>query len=496
MPTRLPISRLTGIAPIFGYFALLWLSPALSAQQKMPEPGSPPAKQPEAVSFQDLERQVLNHRAIEAVIWGMPAVNRDLMYQAMLRETKGRDNQLLYWSKLLDWKNQTLTPNTDVIYLTPYFDTKEVGPVVMEIPPADGGAIVGTIMDAWQTPLEDVGPAGVDKGKGGKYLILPPGHKEKAPDGYIVLRSSTYKGYALLRSIRQSGSDEDLAKAVEYGKKIKIYPLSKADNPPATTYVDAAGVLYDATIPYDIRFFESLDRVVQHEPWLERDRVMIDTLRSLGIEKGKKFAPDAKMTRTLNAAAKQAHAYLDGKYSDLTKGPFAPGSRWCFPERMGLVFKAGQEQFAQPDFYPVEDRGLLLSFIFFLPKRLGEGQFYLLGMVDKEGKVLDGSKTYRLNVPAKAPIRQYWSATLYDRDTHALIRNMSHAARSSQSKGLQVNEDGSVDLYFGPKAPDGKESNWVPTEPKGKFEILFRFYGPLPSLFDKTWVLPDVELVK
>ncbi len=267
MPTTHTVFRLVGIALILGCLVVV-LKPEAIAQDKKAQPGTSPAKQPEAESFQDLERQVLQYRAIEAVIWGMPAVNRDLMYQAMLRETKGRDNQLLYWSKLLDWKNQTLTPNTDVIYLTPHFDTKEVGPVVMEIPPADGGAIVGTIMDAWQTPLEDVGPAGADKGKGGKYLILPPGHKEKTPEGYIVLPSSTYKGYALLRSIRQSGSDEDLVKAVEYGKKIKIYPLSKADNPPATTYVDAAGVMYDATIPYDIRFFESLDRVVQHEPWL------------------------------------------------------------------------------------------------------------------------------------------------------------------------------------------------------------------------------------
>jgi hypothetical protein len=490
MTQKYTASRLAGITLVLGCIAILAICPNVIAQPKT-------IADADAAVFADLERQVLQHRAMEAVIWGMPVVNRDLMYQAMLRETKGRDNQMLYWSKLLDWKNQTLTPNTDVIYLTPHFDTKEVGPVVMEIPPANGGAIVGTIMDAWQTPLEDVGPAGADKGKGGKYLILPPGHKEKAPEGYIVLPCSTFKGYALLRSIRQSGSDEDLAKAVEYGKKIKIYPLSKADNPPATTYVDAADVLYDATIPYDIRFFESLDRVVQHEPWLERDRVMIDSLRSLGIEKGKKFAPDAKMTAILNAGAKNAHGYLEGKYYELvSKGPFAKGSRWSFPERMGLVFKAGQEQFAQPNFYPVEDRGLLLSFIFFLPKRLGEGQFYLMGIEDKEGKPLDGSKTYRLNVPANAPIRQYWSATLYDRDTHALIRKMPHAARSSQSKGLQVNKDGSVDLYFGPKAPEGKESNWTPTDPNGKFEILFRFYGPLPSLFDKTWVLPDVELVK
>lgn len=497
MPKKLSVFCRAGAALVFGCFVVVSLRPDVIAQDKKAQPGTSPTKKSEAASFQDLERQVLQHRALEAVIWGMPAVNRDLMYQAMLRETKGRDNQLLYWSKLLDWKNQTLTPNTDVIYLTPYFDTKEVGPVVMEIPPADGGAIVGTIMDAWQTPLEDVGPAGADKGKGGKYLILPPGHTAKVPDGYIVLPSSTYKGYALLRSIRQSGSDADLANAVEYGKEIKIYPLSKADNPPPTTYVDAAGVLYDATIPYDIRFFESLDRVIQHEPWLERDRVMIDTLRTLGIEKGKPFAPDAKMVRALNAAAKQAHAYIEGKYYELvTKGPFTPGSRWSFPERMGLVFRAAQEQFAQPNFYPVEDRGLLLSFIFFLPKRLGEGQFYLMAIEDKDGNTLDGSKTYRLKVPANAPVRQYWSATLYDRDTHALIREMSHAARSSQTPGLQVNPDGSVDLYFGPKAPAGKESNWTPTDPKGEFEILFRFYGPLPPLFEKTWVLPDVEPVK
>ena len=159
------------------------------------------AQQSQPASFPEVERQLQQHRAIEAMIWGMPAVNLDLMYQAMLRETKARDNQMLYWSRLVDWKNQTLTPNTDVIYLTPYFDTKDVGPVVMEIPPADDGVIVGTIMDAWQMPLEDVGPAGADRGKGGKYLILPPGHDGKVPEGYIVLPSLTYKGYALLRSI-------------------------------------------------------------------------------------------------------------------------------------------------------------------------------------------------------------------------------------------------------------------------------------------------------
>jgi hypothetical protein len=185
-----------------------------------------------AESSADNSRRSIERRAVEAVIWGMPAVNYDLMYQEMLK-LGGRPNQIVYWSRLPDWKNQTLTPNPDVIYLMPFFNTKDAGPLVLEIPPADDGVINGTIMDAWQVPLEDVGPAGVDKGKGGKYLILPPGHQGAAPDGYIALSSANYQGYALLRSILRSGSDADVAKAVDYAKRIKLYSLSQAANPPA-----------------------------------------------------------------------------------------------------------------------------------------------------------------------------------------------------------------------------------------------------------------------
>ena len=141
----------------------------------------------------ELSQRTIHRRAVEAVIWGMPAVNYDLMLQAAIGAGGKGLNQVVYWSRLPDWKNQTLTPNPDVIYLMPFFDTKDVGPMVMEIPPAGpDGSITGSIDDAWQTALEDVGPAGVDKGKGGKYLILPPGYKDKAPEGYIALQSPTY----------------------------------------------------------------------------------------------------------------------------------------------------------------------------------------------------------------------------------------------------------------------------------------------------------------
>jgi hypothetical protein len=442
---------------------------------------------------EQLVRNALHRRAVEAVIWGMPAVNTDLMYQAMAREVKGDWNQIVYWSRLLDWKNQTLTPNPGAIYLMPFFNTAHAGPMVIEIPPADGGSITGSIMDCWQTPLEDVGPAGVDKGKGGKYLILPPGFSGTVPDGYIALRSQLFQGYALLRSILQSGSDADFAKAVEYGKRIAFYPLSAAATPPVTTYLDAAGVVFDATIPYDVRFFESLARTVESQPWLERDRAMIDPLRTLGIEKGKAFKPDATAREIIIEAAQEARAWLDLQYEASLVPPFYEDAHWALPTAPGLM-DGMQSSFADPNHYPLDGRGTTYAMAFFCPKRSGLGSYYLMATKDNEGRPFDGGSTYRLRVPPHVPVRQYWSATVYDRATHGLVRDMTRASRSSQSRGLQVNSDESVDIYFGPAAPPDKEPNWVPTSPRGEFEVLFRFYGPEKLLFEKkTWRLPDIE---
>jgi hypothetical protein len=443
------------------------------------------------LSPDELNRRMIERRAVEAVIWGMPAVNYDLMLQEMLR-LGGKANQIVYWSRLPDWKNQTLTPNPDSIYLMPFINTKDVGPVVIEIPPADEGSITGTIMDAWQMPLADVGPAGMDAGKGGKYVVLPPNFTDKVPDGYIALPSATYQGYALLRSILKSGSESDSFWAMDYGKRIKVYPLSTATNPAATTFVDAIDVVYDATIPYDIRFFQSLDRFVQQEPWLTRDKAMIDQLKAIGIEKGNPFAPDTKTEGFLNTAAREAHAFLELTYENVF-APYFAGGRWVFPADKQYINEA-QNGYAAADAYPVDARGVVFSFAFFTPKG-PTGSFYLMDIRDKDGEAFDGSKTYRLTVPANVPARQYWSATVYDRATHTLIRDQKTVSRSSENPALQKNADGSVDVYFGPKAPIGKEPNWVPTSPGGKFEVLFRFYGPEKPLFDKTWMLPDIERI-
>jgi hypothetical protein len=446
----------------------------------------------------DVAQRTTESRAVEAVIWGTPAVNFDRMYQAMVHDAKAGEgsNKVVYWSRLFNWKNQTLTPNPDSIYFMPFFNTKDVGPVVLEVPPADGGSITGSIDDCWQTAIADVGPAGTDQGKGGKYLLLPPGYKDKVPSGYIPLETVNYQGYALLRSILKSSSEADVAAAVAYGRRVKIYPLSQAAHPPETSFTDAIDVVYDATIPWDMRFFESLNRIVQAEPWLTRDKAMIDQLRSIGIEKGKPFSPDAKTQDILKQAAVEAHAWLVDKYENsYFPPPFYPGGHWFLPASPEVV-RGMSTFFADPNSYPIDSRGTMYTLGFFSAKHFGAGQAYLMTFKDKDGEKLDGSTTYRLNVPANAPVRQYWSATVYDRETHALIRNALWPSRSSQTPGLQKNPDGSVDIYFGPKAPQGKESNWVPTNAGGGFETLFRLYGPDKAFAEKTWKLPDIEKLR
>ncbi|HEY5970311.1 MAG TPA: DUF1254 domain-containing protein [Chitinophagaceae bacterium] len=444
-----------------------------------------------STSLQDL---IKYSRAIDAVIWGMPAVNFQLLHESLI-EAKGDFNQIVYWSGLISSKNQTLTPNPDVIYINPLYDTRQ-GPIVLEIPSVDGiSSLTGSVDDGWQTAIEDVGPAGVDKGKGAKYLLLPPGYKEKIPQGYVPMPSPTYAGFVILRSNLTDGSEKDITRAIEYGKKVKIYPYSQAANPPQTVFVDLLNVPFGNIIPYDIHFFESLNDFVQREPWLERDKAMIDPLKTIGIEKGKTFIPDAHSKEILTAAIKDARSWIDQKYQAVFEPPFYESTYWALPAFPAFA-KAIMENYVDPNTYPIDERAAAYSIAYFSAKHLGTGQYYLMTVNDANNKPFDGSKLYKLHLPPNVPVKLYWSATIYDRETHALIKDQPYFSRASTTPGLQKNNDGSVDVYFGAKAPEGKESNWIPTNPDRRFEVLARFYGPEKGFFDKTWKMGNIEEVK
>ena len=255
-----------------------------------PEPSAGPPSNPAEIADRALHR-----RAIEAVIWGMPAVNFELMRRQMVK-LGGAANQVVFWSRPVGWKNQTLTPNPDTIYFMPFFDTKDVGPVVLEIPPAGHRrSIVGSIDDCWQTAIEDVGPAGADKGAGGKYLILPPDYAGDVPDGYIAVAVTDLPGP--MRCCARTIAAPTMPKSPTRSHTGNAFGYIRSRRRPIRRRPHSSmrsTTLFDATIPYDARFFDALNSIVQTEPWLVRDRAMIDKLKSIGIEKGKPSPPTTR----------------------------------------------------------------------------------------------------------------------------------------------------------------------------------------------------------
>ncbi len=246
----------------------------------------------------------------------MPAVNADLMLQEMLTQSarQREPGHLLGSSARLAQPDAHAKSRRHLSHgcsSTP----KTSARWCWRVPPGDANAsLTGNIDTVWQTALEDVGLNGVDKGAGGKFVILPPGYKQSIPSGYTALPADTYSSFALLRSNLKSHGEADVAASIAYGKRVKVYPLSAAANPPETVFTDVKDIDYDSTIRYDASYFVNLDRIVQSEPWIERDRTMIDQLRSIGIEKGKPFAPSQATQRILTAAIAEAKEILEKRY--------------------------------------------------------------------------------------------------------------------------------------------------------------------------------------
>lgn len=444
------------------------------------------------LSAQDLpakgvEQRMLERRAVDAVIWGMPIVSLDAMRQAYFRDGNAKYGDIIWWPKGNAWKNQSLTPNTSVRYLYMFFNTKDDGPIVLDLPPATtGSALLGTMADAWQVPLTDIGV----EGKGGKYLVLPPGYTGEVPTGYIALRPKTYNTFTTIRSILASRSADDERKGDVLVQQIKTYPLAKAGNPPAQRFVDMTDTLYDGLVHYDESIYTSLARILNEEPAQPEDLQMMGMLLPLGIEKGREFKPDAATTAQLKAAAAGAHAWLLAQRPSFATD-WWPDSHWKVP-----VTKIAVEtgfKWTVANYVDVDSRGIGFSSFFLPPAKLGAGSFYLGANFDSNGQPLRGENDYRLHVPANVPVSQFWSVTVYNAETSALFLNLTRPTFDSLDKEMHRNADGSVDIYIGAKAPAGQESNWIKTPAGAGWFPWFRFYGPEKAVFDKSWKMPDIE---
>lgn len=272
--------------------ALVTATSAFAAASMLPSWAliTPARAQQKVGSSEDLIKRATGGRAVDAAIWGMPIVSFDVMRQAFFHDAKATYGDIMFWSKPGGWKLQCLTPNTSVRYVFSFINTL-AGPVVVEVPGTGDAALNGTIIDAWQVPLTDVGIAGADEGKGGKYLLLPPDHQGDVPLGYIAVPMRTYNGFFGLRIIIKSEDDAAVRGALAYLRLIRTYPLSKSAAPPQTNFIDMADTLWDAVARFDDSFYTSMARMVSEEPVQPHDAEMTGMLRLLGIEKGKEFKP-------------------------------------------------------------------------------------------------------------------------------------------------------------------------------------------------------------
>ena len=452
-------------------------------------PASARTTKTEHVAPSELTSRMLDRRAVEAVIWGLPLVGQHAVRQAAFRDGKANYNDIVWWPKG-SWKNQSPTPNVNTRYMYFFINTKQDGPVVVELPPAvPGASFYGTIEDAWYEPLRDIG----FEGKGGKYLVLPPDYKGKVPDGYTAVRPATYNTMTLLRSILASEAEKDVQAGDKLVKQVKVYPLSKAANPPAQRLLDLSNVMYNGLVNFDETFFTGLSHMLNEETVQPRDLQMMGMLLPLGIEKGKEFKPDVATVAVLKSAAAEAQAWL---MEAVTTGdtPWWPDSQWVVPTPP-ITIETGFK-WALPNYFGVDARAIALFQYFCPTAKVGTGSFYFGSFHDHSGKPLEGGSNYRLHVPANVPVREFWSITVYSLKTSSFFLNSTRLTLGSLDTDLKKNADGSVDIYIGPKPPAGLESNWLFTPAGEKWFPWFRVYGPEKAIMDKSWKLPDIEQVK
>lgn len=461
-----------------------------------PMGGKPPAdSKPSFTDFSKFQDRVAYQRAFEAVLWSVPMVNKLGLRRGTIALGAG-DNAVLAYSAGAKPYFEALTPNNVTPYILAMTDLRK-GPAVVEVPPAsDKASLFGQIADHWYQTFVDIGPIGVDKGKGAKILLTPPGYSEQIPEGYVEVKSPSFRPDFAFRAIPSpKGSEAD---ATALARQLKMYYLSELPNPGPTKFIDPLNMRWPTLARYDERWFKDLHDVISVENAEPRDMVMMGMLKTLGIEKGTPYDPDEKTRAIFRQAVVDAWHYMQETFAE-----DLPGEAWWDDRKWRNIFFHDANKSFRWETDTLVDYDMRavrpwFSAIYF-PAMVADrpSTMYIATMHDKDGNLMEAGKTYSLTVPKDVPVEQFWSLTIYDRDTWAFIySSQERPGLSSRDRDkMTLNNDGSVTLYVGPKAPKGLEANWIPTSGKKPY-AMFRFYGPEDAFYDKSFELPDVELVK
>lgn len=440
---------------------------------------------PTSATARKLYNELDFQRATQAYLWGLPAVGFHALHVAMQRDLGASDGQVVLFRDLKD-KAGMLTPNITTVYAFSMWNLARQGPLVVEVP---AGASAGGILDIWQRPMTDLGQTGPDKGQGGKYLIVPPGVERPKADGYIVVQSPTNQVWFATRGLAPDPKDAEVLL-----RQHKLYAWNDRANPPQTSFSPVGGKPWSSAQPRDFKYWEYLHQVLQGEPVDDRDRFFYAMLRPIGFDKDKPLQPTADQRKVLEQAAVVGDAMARTIAYDkrFENGTVYPGKHWEYANLVEL--NQDLPNYAQLDeraswFYEAIANSTGMQ-----GRTVGFGQVYLEASKDKNGGWLDGSKSYRMRVPANAPVQQFWSVTLYDNQTRGPVITSQGAADLSSRKDLVKNPDGSVDLFFGPRKPPGANAaNWIETTPGRGWFAYFRLYGPTEEYFKKSWQLNDIE---
>ena len=426
-------------------------------------------------------------RGVEVFLNTMAAASTHANFVGL--RSVGCDNHaVLLHEDRVDAKTLLLTPNTQTATLWSPLDLK-AGPVVVEIP----SGVLGLADDHWMRHIIDMGISGPDKGSGGKYVFLPPDYQGQTPDGYFVARSRTFNITCGLRGFTIKG---DTRPAVEaFHKHFKLYALDQAGNPPPTKFINGSGLYLNTVHANTFKFYEEINQVIQDEPTSAVDPEIAGQLAAIGIVKGRPFAPDDRMKRILTEAAAVGNAtaraiVFRARSDDFY---FYPGKSNWRP-----IFVGGSYLFMQNDATLLDAR---INFFYqatgvspaMAAAPVGGGSQYAAAMVDARGDAFDGGKTYRLHLPPNIPAKQFWSLIPYDTQTRSVLQtDQRDAGLSSETGTVAANADDSVDIYFAPTRPPGRE-NWIQTVPGKSWFVYFRLYSPLEPWFDKSWRPGDIE---
>jgi hypothetical protein len=438
-------------------------------------------------------------RGVDAFLKGMPGASLQGLIKGAHSQGAVECHQVLIFDKLMDSQSLYLTGNTSTMYVVPNLDLERDGPTVLDAP----AGMLGAFNDAWFRYVQDVGPAGPDKGRGGRYLVLPPGYEGEVPEGYFVVRPRTYSVWVFMRASIAKGLDAAKKNVVE---NLRIYPLARQDNPPPMEFISGSGKAFNTIHANDYTFYEHLNEVIQKEPLDMLDPETRGLFAAIGMVKGKPFQPDERMRAILtdavaiaNAAARSIVWYprVDGTMSGIEVYPDTH-SAWLMGFLDKNVFFAGRDgktmntdarvMFHYP--YTAVTPAMAVTIA-------GVGSDYGIAYVDSQKQPFDGSKTYKLRIPPNPPAKDFWALTMYDNQTRSQLQTAQRFPTvGSQTEGIRMNEDGSYDIYFGPEPPEGLETNWLATIPGKGWFVALRMYGPLEPWIEKTWRPGEIELVR